>query len=341
MWGKRWRGLARRLALTAGSLLVVFLALELSLRLYLRATKQSSIYHADMQFGHFTRPNLDVEKRLPDGRVIRIVTDARGNRIAPGEDPSHVVLWRRPNAKRRILILGDSYAEATVNIEDRLDRLMETARPDWSVALLGCGGFGPDQEIVLGRHYFGELRRGDVLIVLSCGNDFRDILCARQFGRARARFTLENGKLIEHAPRITWVERLRERSCVAAAVIGRVRPDRFGLLTEDELARSQDLYRALIRSLKGEMADRGVFFGVAYHSNWVDPRLRDAYPPLRDIDHIACLSLEEAVGTPTANPENCMLDGHWTPRGYRIVTDELIRFVDQLTGETPATTPTP
>src|SRR5436190_13297312 len=139
---RRWRWLAGRLALVAGSLLLVLLALEAVLRqwptllgqefangaLSRYSPKADGIYYVDRRLGiHFMIPNYRTTMYY-NGYVWEHRTDALGFRNDPLHVPADVVL------------LGDSVVYGHgVNFEHTLGHLLER-RTGLRVANLGRQG---------------------------------------------------------------------------------------------------------------------------------------------------------------------------------------------------------
>lgn len=92
-----------------------------------------------------------------------------------------------------MLIIGDSFVEGLVNFEDRFDQIIASKHPEWAILAAGCQGYGTDQEVLLAEPLVGTLGRGDVFVLVTCGNDFHDILRREYFARAKPYFTLSGG----------------------------------------------------------------------------------------------------------------------------------------------------
>ncbi len=125
---------------------------------------------------------------------------------------------KKPYDTYRIVVLGDSYAEAMqVKLEDSFPKVLErelqkalerkpqTQRVRVEVINLGVSGFGTDQELLALRHYGLAYEPDLVLLAFLTGNDVRNnhyMLEERANGEPvkKPYFTLENGKLVLHKP---------------------------------------------------------------------------------------------------------------------------------------------
>jgi hypothetical protein len=300
---------------------VALLLLEGLAQVYVyRLARQGKLFEPDPALGWRVLPNLDLERLNPDGDLWRIVTDDEGSR-APRAF--------RPDATTRVLVLGDSFAFGEgVSIDARFDSLLARDHPDWSFVNLGVQGYGTDQQMIQLRERADELRADDVLLVLTYGNDFYDLLRERHGGRAKPRFERgDDGALHEHAPVITWAETLRDRSYLLARLMsGFEKPGDFGA---EDLARAGRLYRSLFEQIALPSLREDVRVLVAYHGlGYVaDARARrgvtDGVASVCDMSRIECLPLDEALETAAADP--FLADRHWNREGHRVAADAIGR----------------
>ena len=138
------RNLSANLLLGAGGLIFGLLIAELLAQLYAyQIAKQGKLFRPDPELGWVLLPNLDLVRANADGQTWRIETGPEGLR-----GPVH---WK-PDASRRVLVAGDSFAFGQgVELEERFDRLLANRRPDTTFVNLSVMGYGTDQQILAVR----------------------------------------------------------------------------------------------------------------------------------------------------------------------------------------------
>src|SRR5215471_14781718 len=164
-------------ALLLGVLAVATLAAEATLRLYASyVTKRDHMFRSDAQTGWSNAPDLLTMRINAAGEEWTIRTDRNGQRL----------IAQNPNAKRRILILGDSLSFGEgIDIKDRFDVKMLSSLPDTRVINTGTMGYGTDQEYVDFRNWKHLLESGDTVLIMLNESDYFDVLRRRVGGRAR------------------------------------------------------------------------------------------------------------------------------------------------------------
>jgi hypothetical protein len=264
--------------------------------------------------------------RASDGSEFPFVTDAQGIRVAP--DERERPFWN-PQARRRVLILADSFAEGeSMDIENRMDYIMERLRPEWSIRTLGCSGYSTEQQVLLARQMSRDLSAGDVVVLLTCSNDFDEMLWRTKAGRAKPWCETVGDHVRLHLPRVRLHHRLRDWSFVFGLLISRWTAEPFP--EKSELARSGELYIAMVHSVKA-LLEPGVALLVAYHTG--NGRgfsgTEGAFAQLEESE-IATLDLDAIVGTRKSRPENFLPCRHWTVRGNTIVAETLLEEIASL-----------
>ena len=297
---------------------------EIAARFYTyRILQREPRYETDAKLGWRLRPNLATRRRLTESHAYDLFSDGEGHRIAKGEREDIVARWRASDGPR-ILVLGDSFAEGFVDIEERFDRILAARHPEWSFLTLGCGGYSVDQEMIVGREFFDDLRAGDVLLLLTCGNDFEEVLTQSYSARARPNFTLEEGRLIEHAPAIGLREWFRDASYIASVVMLRFTEAERSFTPADR-ERARRLYAAIVHAETGQLVDRGVGVIVAHHTDWLGGDKADVFRLVCDERAIHELPLDQhVVGDGRDGSPNLLEDGtHWSARGNVAAADAL------------------
>ncbi len=288
-----------------------------------RVLHQGRIFETDPVLGWKNIPRLSTARRNPNGELWQIQINNQGFR---GPDA-----WT-PEASRRILVLGDSFAFGQgVNVQERFDAVLVRQRPAWSLVNLGIMGYGTDQEVMAGRRYYAGLQPGDALVLLTHWNDFYDVLRHSVSGRPKPWFELQEGVLTAHAPAIGWRSRIQDHSYLLA---------RASALAERRAFSAEDwrlglrLYQAIVSQEIKVLTARGVLVLIAYHGASMLGE-----PAEGEIRHM----LQEVC--PAGNPSKLNLDvfldraggplyfpaeRHWNAKGHRIVGTALLEELDRL-----------
>ena len=299
------------------SLVIGALGMELAGQLYVAlVAKHGKLFTLDRQLGWVPLPNLDLARKNANGDLWHIATDAQGIR-GPAD-------WPDP-AKTRLLVLGDSFAFGEgVELADRFDTLLAAMVPNLSVVDLGVMGYGPGQELIRGRRWIDRLRPGDVLLLLTYGNDFYDLARTRHGGRPKPWVEDEGGRLIEHPPATNWFSALRDRSYLVTLLTRSwarlVESDE----TEERLRDSGSVYAKLIERAAAPLMARGVRVVLAHHGDQVFPLPFDLARVFADLcpEVSACVALDPALAA-APRAEVFLEDGHWAAGGHRIAAHRL------------------
>jgi hypothetical protein len=240
-----------------------------------------------------------------------------------------------PDDRRtRLLVLGDSFAFGEgVDLADRFDMLVQERVPNLAVVNLGVMGYGPDQQLIRARPWKPTLRRGDVLLLLTYGNDFYDLARTRHGGRSKPWLQEVDGRLLENKPTIDALDLLRDRSYVftlltrSLARLGQSEP------SEQRLENVDELYRKWVLQEVKDLVARGVLVVIAHHGDSVfelpfdvDAMFERTCPAVS-----GCLALDEALaGHP--KDEVFLEDGHWAAGGHRIAAEQIAGYLRTLPG---------
>jgi hypothetical protein len=327
-----WKGGAKHAVLNAFlvvlSLAIGLAALEAGGRLFATAiAKQGKLFRPDLALGWTPLPDLDLVRNNANGDPWHIVTDAAGIR-----GPS---AW--PDDRTRLLVLGDSFAFGEgVDLAERFDTLVQERLPSLAVVNLGVMGYGPDQQLIRARHWKPTLRPGDVLLLLTYGNDFYDLARASHAGRSKPWLQEIDGRLIEQAPTIDLVDLLRDRSYVftllarSLARLGHSEP--IGA----RLEHVGELYRKWVLQEVEDLIARGVRVVIAHHGDRVfelgfdvDAMFAATCPAVS-----GCLALDEALARHPRD-EVFLKDGHWAAGGHRIAAEQIAAYLRTLPGVAP------
>jgi len=316
------------------SLALGLVALEAGGRLYATAiAKKGKLFQPDAELGWRPLPDLDLVRNNANGDPWHITTDAAGIR-----GPS---AWSE-EGRTRLLVLGDSFAFGEgVDLAERFDTLVKERIPDLEIVNLGVMGYGPDQQFIRARPWKETLRRGDVLLLLTYGNDFYDLAQTRHAGRSKPWLEEKGGRLVEHEPAIDAWDILRDRSYVFTLLtrsFARLDTSGFARLstserTEQRLETAGELYRKWVLQEAGDLVRRGVVVAIVHHGDRVFELPFDVAAMFERacLAVSGCLALDAVLaGRPRA--EVFLEDGHWAAGGHRIAAEEIAAFLETLPG---------
>ena len=278
----------------------------------------------------------------------------------PGIGPHSERIHARsdPAARRRTLVLGDSFAFGVNVPTDQTIAACLAARPPGNVDVvsLGCPGYGPDQALLLLESVQTALHPDDVVLVLFPANDFEDLAKNRLFdlgdGGALVRST--GSCLDEEAPAfrsallfdLLQSSRL-ERSSRYVGLYRRLFDDGYDTAmlahpASPESLAKRALMRAILSAFRHRLRAAGARFLVAVipsTESFANPAFLRQHGatagdrfPLETLATQLCL--EENIATVAAAGilERAQLaphelfdarDGHLTGLGYRLVADAI------------------
>jgi hypothetical protein len=105
-------------------------------------TNSRAFNRPDSDLGYLRKPHLQMQERYtPESRVFPYRTDADGFRNPPGITQADIVF------------LGDGYTEAASVPEEATFVRQVGVRTGQTVINLGCGGYSPQQELIVLRRY--------------------------------------------------------------------------------------------------------------------------------------------------------------------------------------------
>lgn len=319
---RRWIG---KIMLMLAMLMMSLLSVELVLNYYANQVEnRPRRYQFDSRLGYVFRPNLDVVIRSSAGELYEFRTDEQGYRIA-GVPNEHVP------AAHRMEIIGDSFVEGSgVRIEERFDYTMRKLLPDWDIRARGCGGYGTDQQLLAAQSLDTTSKQAEIVVLVTCGNDFHDILRRSHSARPKPWAELRGEKLLFHPPQVTLLSRLRDVSYLAE-MIARLGQTRIKFNTA-VLASSAPLYTRIVLALRQEFPSH-THFVVVHHSDSMAEGVdfAVAFAALK-AEGIPVLALDEKLGTPESRASNFLGqdDGHWNAQGHRIAGEAIAQFIKSL-----------
>ena len=182
--------------LTLASVLLLFLALEIAIRLrrpmpsFARETIGAFPDQYDPRFGWIGIPNMSRHFTLREFKTF-IETNEDGFREESFRDVSADARARN----NTVLFLGDSFAWGWgVERDERVSEQLETLCNITAINLALCGQ-GPDQQLLVFGEYGRQLRPDRVVLILF-RNDFDDIATPYRHKQPKPMFTYRDNKLL-------------------------------------------------------------------------------------------------------------------------------------------------
>jgi hypothetical protein len=247
------------------------------------------------------------------GEEWRIRTDENGQRLIPHD----------PDAKRKILILGDSLAFGEgVDIKDRFDVRMLSLLPATRVINTGTMGYGTDQEYAVFRNWKPLLEPGDTVLVILNESDYLDVLRRRFVGRAKPYLERSHGSFFLRAPSVGPLERWSDWS-VLARVAARVFDRSYIEPAPESLDPTLSVEMiSFILNLIREETPGGVRIVLAHQGtrNFLSPKYGLSSTVFCQFAHV-CVDLDEVM----ADPAHLLPDGHWSASGHTAVAQALLK----------------
>jgi hypothetical protein len=300
-------------ALLVGILAVAAVAAESTLRLYASyVTKRVHLLRSDAQTGWSNAPNLLTTRINAAGKVWSVRTDQNGQRL----------IAQNPNARRRILIVGDSLSFGEgIDIKDRFDVKMLSSLPDARIINTGTGGYGTDQEYVAFRNWKHLLKSGDTALIMLNQSDYFDVLRRRFVGRAKPYFEKADGSYVLRPPAIGLWERWSDSYLVASVVARLTKPTAPESLDPSE---SIGIIRFILGRIREE-APRGVKVVLAHQGtrDFLGPTLGLSSTIFCEFVDV-CIDLDDVL---PADPVHLLPDGHWSASGHAAVAQALLKVL--------------
>ena len=309
------------------SLVFGFLFLEGMAQWYIATiAQQGKLFETDSETGWKVKPRIDIQRTNSDGEIWTIKTDEQGFR------EKHV----GEIDNQRILILGDSFAFGEgVDIEDRFD--VTLSHLGYSIVNTGVMGFGTDQQFIKAKPYLPQMKKGDIVLVLTFFNDFYDLSLRRHSGRAKPWYDIKDDQLQFHKPNITILEILRDQSYIFAKVSSLWARHRD--LTDADVTLATQIYQRIMIRESDQLASQAVLFLVGYHGiPLVKKRehrnlMEQTFRTICRKKTIHCINFDVHLDF-HHNPEYFLTDGHWNKKGHGLVGRLLAKIITDLTSST-------
>jgi lysophospholipase L1-like esterase len=299
--------------LLIGSVFVSLFLVEVAAQIYVyKIAEKGKLFEPDKITGWRVIPNLNIKRKNANGDIWTVTTDEEGLRTISNS---------ASYSGTKVLILGDSFAFGQgVDIEDRFDAVINNH--GYYVINTGVMGYGTDQQFLKAKPYLALLKNNDVVIVLTSYNDFFDITRKKHSGRAKPRYTIENGVLKLHKPQITLNEILRDKSYIYSKLASFVAV--HNEVSTTDILHASNIYQELIEDLAKQLASKEIRIIVAYHGilnikeNEQRNIITETINAICNNRDIECLNIDEQINIAN-NRQYFLDDGHWNNKGHGIV----------------------
>ena len=305
--------------------LTSFLILEISLFIYsYLCLGKAKVYEFDNQTGYNFKKMI-LSKKVISGERISFITDNFGLRVPSIKEQTRNSVFPDDN-RTRVLVVGDSFAEGQTNVEYRFDYVMNNLSHDFYASAVGCGGFDTLQQIKVSEPLLNNLRKDDYFILLTCGNDFGDILRKSIFGRSKPYLELKNGSLKITEANNNLLYRMRDISYTIgyALQFWDALHMKF-VFDEEETRRSHDIYITYISHVFNELSSRGIRPKIVFHSLNKTSLTDELFSKVRS-ENIDFFNLDNFLG----NKQKYLLDDnfHWNVEGNKLVAQKILSFLE-------------
>jgi hypothetical protein len=295
---------------------------------------ERSFWRYDPLLGWAHRPGQRGMLRHPDFEVSVEISD-QGFR-------DHMLPLGRVPGKRRMLVLGDSFAWGFgVERAEILWKILEARHPDWEILNTAVSGYGTGQQLLFLEER-GAAFQPDVVVLHFHPNDVEDAADDRRYGYPKPQFSLTDvGLVLGNVPvpelSIAWRAQrwLREnsylfnrlqavRQLLASGEIPRMRAAGVAA-SGDELEHDMRLTDALLRRLSAGCHKIGARLVVVSNPS-PDPIRGALARTLADLD-VPYGPLDAAFRGQPRDEIKFANDPHWTPVGQRIAADAVEEFL--------------
>jgi hypothetical protein len=302
---------------------LIFLEISLFIYSYFYLGK-AKVYEFNDQTGYNFKKMLLSEKVISDEK-ISFITDNFRLRVPSIKEQTRNSVFPDDN-QTRVLVAGDSFAEGQTNVEYRFDYVMNNLSDNFYATAVGCGGFDTLQQIKVSEPLFKNLRKDDYFILLTCGNDFGDILRKSSFGRSKPYLELNNGSLKITEANNNLLYRLRDISYTIgyALQFWDALHMKF-VFNEQETRSSQNLYISYITHVFNELSSKGIRSKIVFHSLNNTSLTNELFSKLH-FQKIDFFNLDNFL----RNDQKYLLDDkfHWNVEGNKLVAEKILFFLE-------------
>ena len=306
------------------AVLASLIFLEISLFVYSNYyLGKPKVYEFDQQCGYNFKKFLSCNKKVLDKNVLYF-TDKFRLRVCSEKEQKRTLIFPN-NDNKRLIIAGDSFAEGQTNVESRFDYIINDLSDKLFAIAIGCGGFDTVQQIRVSEPFITNLRKDDYFILLTCGNDFGDLLRKSIFGRSKPYIDLIDNEISITNANNNFLYRMRDISYTIGYSLQFW--DAFHMkfiFDEHETRKSQDLYIAYINHLFKNLQTKGIKTKILFHSLNKTSLTNELFDKL--ISHkIDFYNLDEIIN----DKSRYFLDDkfHWNVEGNKLVARKIISIL--------------
>lgn len=324
---------APKLAAAMVGCLAAVLLLEGALRIYASVVGQERTLRYDSIVGWKLIPNTRRMYR-DEAQPYQIEISSQGLR-----DVEHS--RSKPTGVFRIVVMGDSFVFGAGGVEpqDRFSDLLGRSARDLEVINMGVPGYSTDQEFLTLKDK-GLAYHPDLVLLCLFVNDFDEnfAIWNASIGRPKGYFSRRGNELVFHAPEVSALHRLTERSYALALserAWAKLDPRSRTQRSKPVMGRGEEIetFKLLLRKTRDMCRAAGAEF-VAVYIPFQQQSRRDAIREVLDelvrTDRLRTLDLTDYLKRADAkSPAYFRNDVHLNERGNEAVSVALKDYLNQ------------
>ena len=227
--------------------------------------------------------------------------------------------------KRRILITGDSFAEGQTDARHRFDYQINRLSNKYHATSIGCGGYGPSQQILFAHRFIPDLRKDDVFLLLTCGNDFGDISRKTIFGRSKPHLTNSGYRIEIKPPNDGFFYYFRDKSFLLGYSLQFL--DAYNMkwnFSDQEVRDSHDIYCSFVETYFNELKKLNIIPVIFLHS-LNKTRFSNELELKLYSKNLNFVNLSDLLSKKLYLSED---NFHWNERGNLKIAKDVINYLD-------------
>ena len=227
--------------------------------------------------------------------------------------------------KRRILITGDSFAEGQTDARHRFDYQINRLSNKYHATSIGCGGYGPSQQILFAQRFIHDLRKDDVFLLLTCGNDFGDISRKTIFGRSKPHLTNSGNRIEIKPPNDGFFYYFRDKSFLLGYSLQFL--DAYNMkwnFSDPEVRDSHDIYCSFVETYFNELKSLNINPVIFLHSLNKTRFINELELKLHS-KNLNFVNLSDALSDKVYLSED---NFHWNERGNLKIARDIVNYLD-------------
>jgi len=227
--------------------------------------------------------------------------------------------------KRRVLISGDSFAEGQTDTRHRFDYQINKLSNKYHATSIGCGGYGPSQQILFAKRFITYLRKDDVFILLTCGNDFGDISRKTIFGRSKPHLTNSGNRIEIKPPDDSFLYYFRDKSFLLGYSLQFL--DAYNMkwnFSDQEVRDSHNIYCSFVESYFNNLKSKNIIPVIFLHS-LKNTRFCNELELKLHSKNINFVNLSDLLSNKVYLSED---NFHWNERGNLKIAKQIVNYID-------------